>query len=160
MTPTNGQRGLGWTLVAIQFVLLGGIASEVRHTRRTPGWLRGVGVVGAVAGGAIVGLASARLGGQLTAHPAPTSEAVLRTDGPYRFVRHPIYSGLLLFGAGLAAIAGTARAAALLGGLVALLSFKARFEEGLLVSRFPDYEAYASRTPRFVPRPSSSDRAH
>ena len=55
MTPTNGQRGLGWTLVAIQFVLLGGIASEVRHTRRTPGWLRGVGVVGAVAGGTMRG---------------------------------------------------------------------------------------------------------
>lgn len=160
MTPTNGQRGLGWTLVAIQFALLGGIASEVRHTRSTPGWLRGVGVVGAVAGGAVVGLASARLGGQLTAHPAPTSETALHTDGPYRFVRHPIYSGLLLFAAGLAAIAGTARVAALLGGLVALLSFKAQFEEGLLVSRFPYYEAYASRTPRFVPRPSSFDSTH
>ena len=36
--------------------------------------------------------------------------------------------------------------------LLGLLHVKARYEERLLRSRFVGYEAYAARTPRFVPR--------
>ena len=148
----DGHRDLGWALVAGQFALLAALASEARHARTTPAWLRGLGALAVLAGGGVIGLASARLGGHLTAHPAPTAGAVLCTDGPYRFVRHPIYSGLLLLTAGITAVASTRRAVALGGGLVALLSYKARFEERLLASRFPEYEAYAAHTSRFVPR--------
>ena len=99
-----------------------------------------------------IGLASRRLGRALRAHPAPGSDATLRTDGLYGLARHPIYSGLLLMGVGLALIARTPRAIATVCSLAALLTFKARFEERLLEERFPEYRAYRDSTPRFVPR--------
>ena len=148
----GGASALGWGLVVLQLVLLATLISEAARARRTIGLIRRVGILGAAAGGAVVGLAALKLGRELRAHPAPPSGAVLRTDGPYRLVRHPIYAGLLLFAAGSAATAGTARAVASLCGLAALLSFKARFEERLLAERFSEYKEYARRTPRFLPR--------
>ncbi len=112
-----------------------------------------------------LGLAAAAalgLGRGLTAMPLPNQHARLRTGGLYRWVRHPIYSGLLLFAAARAVSSGqvpVAVAAALLTGLI---TAKARWEEQRLVERFPGYPEYARRTPRFVPNPfrrSAADTA-
>jgi protein-S-isoprenylcysteine O-methyltransferase Ste14 len=72
--------------------------------------------------------------------------------GPYRFVRHPMYTGLLLM------ILGTAVALGSLSGLLALLlGFtgmwrKLKREEALLTKHFPDaYPRYMSRTKALVP---------
>lgn len=75
----------------------------------------------------------------------------LVTSGPYRIVRHPIYSG------GLLALLGTALAQGELRGFLALaLAFvafliKSRFEEARMRAVFPEYERYAKRTPALVP---------
>lgn len=76
---------------------------------------------------------------------------LIRT-GPYRLVRHPIYTGMLL------AFVGTAVARGDACGLVALLlvivSFlwKIGVEERFMVERFPqEYPAYKARTPALVP---------
>ncbi len=152
-TNEGSEAGrLGWALVAGQFALLGGLAFELPHTPDAPAWLRAAGILAATAGAIVVGLASSRLGSDLRAHPAPSAEATLRTDGPYRLVRHPIYSGLLLFAAGLAAVAGTLLAVGLLALLVTLLALKMRLEERLLVRRFGGYAEYARQTPRLIPR--------
>jgi protein-S-isoprenylcysteine O-methyltransferase Ste14 len=73
-------------------------------------------------------------------------------QGPYRLVRHPIYTGHLLMGL------GTAIASGLLLAFVGLLSFfigfwiKLKQEERLLLSRFPDeYPAYKTRVKALVP---------
>jgi protein-S-isoprenylcysteine O-methyltransferase Ste14 len=113
-----------------------------------------IGALGAVAGGWVLALASANwLGRELRAHPAPSARAVLRTDGPYARMRHPIYTGLLLGAGGVAVLRARPEpllSAALLAGL---LNVKAAYEERLLLARFgPAYEAYAGRAPRFVPR--------
>lgn len=149
--PPRDTR-LGWLFVALQFVLLGVLVVEMRAAGQTAPLQRTLGVLAATAGATAMGFASRRLGRELRTHPAPSSTAVLRVDGPYRFVRHPIYAGLLLLAAGLAAIGGTAPAVAAFIALLALLSLKARFEERLLAERFPGYPEYARRTPRFVPR--------
>jgi protein-S-isoprenylcysteine O-methyltransferase Ste14 len=78
-------------------------------------------------------------------------EPELVTSGPYRFVRHPIYSGLLL------AILGTALATNLyfLIGLAVLgiyFIYSARVEERILVESFPTtYPAYKARTKMLIP---------
>jgi protein-S-isoprenylcysteine O-methyltransferase Ste14 len=76
----------------------------------------------------------------------------LVTSGPYRFVRHPIYSGLLL------ALTGSALARAEWRGVVAVaLAFaalwrKLRYEERWMRERFGGaYEAYARRVAALVP---------
>ena len=72
--------------------------------------------------------------------------------GPYRVVRHPIYTGIL------AMIAGTAIAIGYFGGFLGLLlvflSFwlKLKREEDLMLKHFPDkYAAYRRKVKRIIP---------
>ncbi len=148
--PGSGRQG--WALVAGQFVLLGVLVIEVPRTRHRLGTRGAFGLGAAVAGGAAIALGSEALGRRLRAHPAPPTDAVLRTDGAYGVVRHPIYFGLLLIAAGAALIARTPRAVIACGALGMLLHVKIRLEERLLTAWFPDYAAYAQRVPRLVPR--------
>ncbi|HEV7689386.1 MAG TPA: isoprenylcysteine carboxylmethyltransferase family protein [Hyphomonadaceae bacterium] len=73
--------------------------------------------------------------------------------GPYRFVRHPIYTGLILAPFSLAALKGDAMTFA--GAAVLTLAWwiKARLEERFLRQELgPEaYDAYAARTPMLIP---------
>jgi protein-S-isoprenylcysteine O-methyltransferase Ste14 len=79
------------------------------------------------------------------------AEPELITSGPYRFVRHPIYSGLLT------ALLGTALATNLIGLIVVVVLggyfyYSASVEEKNLVATFPTaYPAYRSSTKMLVP---------
>jgi protein-S-isoprenylcysteine O-methyltransferase Ste14 len=150
LTVTDATRG--WLLVTAQFGLLAVLVlGPSGQVWTVTGPLRTAGSVLRWAGLAAIVLGVLRLGRGFSVHPVPTAIAVLRTDGLYRVVRHPIYSGVLLLAAGMAATAGSFLAITAFAFLVLVLSAKARFEEGLLAERFPDYAAYARRTPRFVP---------
>ena len=150
--PVNHARLLGWMLVGGQAVLLVVLVfGPSGHAWKVPSPLRTAGQVMRWVGLAAVVIGALRLGRAASVHPEPTSRAALRTGGPYRFVRHPIYSGVLLFAAGIAATAGSVLAVLAFGALVGLLSLKARFEERLLARRFAGYAEYARVTPRFVP---------
>jgi protein-S-isoprenylcysteine O-methyltransferase Ste14 len=74
-------------------------------------------------------------------------------DGPYRLVRHPIYSGILAALLAMALLKGTA--AALIGVAVASLGFvlKCRLEEQFLSAELgaEAYDDYRRRTPMLVP---------
>jgi protein-S-isoprenylcysteine O-methyltransferase Ste14 len=72
--------------------------------------------------------------------------------GPYRFVRHPIYTSHLLMGLGTAIASGLLVAFA--GLLLFIIGFwtKLKQEEGLLLRHFPDeYPAYKARVKALVP---------
>lgn len=91
--------------------------------------------------------------GNFGVYPEPKSHAELITTGPYRLVRHPMYSALIVMMLGVAAYNGH-----LLNGLgfmlvIAAVTGKAVREERFLRSRFPDYDQYAGGTPRFIPFP-------
>lgn len=151
-TRLNRTRLIGWGLVGIQGTLLALLVlGPFDHTWGVPHGLRIAGTVLRWAGGAAIIIGALRLGTAASVHPEPTAKAVLRVNGPYRFVRHPIYSGVILLGGGIAATAGSVLAIVFFLGLVVLFSIKARFEERLLAERFTGYRAYAATTPRFVP---------
>lgn len=65
-----------------------------------PVWLAVLGVAMVVVAVMVAIAAAAGLGAGLTASPLPARAARLRTTGMYACVRHPIYSALLLGGAG------------------------------------------------------------
>jgi protein-S-isoprenylcysteine O-methyltransferase Ste14 len=96
-------------------------------------------------------LGATGLGRGLTATPLPNTHAQLRTGGLYRFVRHPIYSRLLLEMASITVTAGSGFRLLTLGTLTLLLTVKARWEETRLTQRFAGYFDYAARTRRFLP---------
>jgi protein-S-isoprenylcysteine O-methyltransferase Ste14 len=77
---------------------------------------------------------------------------VVRT-GPYRYIRHPSYSGMILFciGYGLVAQNWLSLIAAVLFPTVALL-YRIRIEEAALVKGLgAEYEEYQKTTKRLVP---------
>lgn len=82
---------------------------------------------------------------------AQKDEPELVTSGPYRFVRHPIYSGILVAGIGTAvALSWLWLLAFALAGIYFVYS--ARVEERYLTAEFPDeYPPYKRSTKMLVP---------
>jgi protein-S-isoprenylcysteine O-methyltransferase Ste14 len=76
----------------------------------------------------------------------------LRTKGPYRLSRHPIYTAVIGMVAGTALSEGIGRWAAIFVVVSLTLLFKARAEERLLRHEFGTmYERYTREVPRLVP---------
>jgi protein-S-isoprenylcysteine O-methyltransferase Ste14 len=146
-----------WMFVVVQVLLLAAVfLLPGSDDWRAPGWVataaRGVQVIGAV----VIVAAAANLGRSLTPLPTPVADGELRTNGLYRYVRHPIYSGVMAIVAGGAVRSRSILVAAFAVALVCWLMLKARWEERRLSERFGEYRGYMSRTPRFVPRASAT----
>jgi protein-S-isoprenylcysteine O-methyltransferase Ste14 len=151
--PSLGPRGEGW--VAVQVVLIVLVVLTGLLGPAWNGWPRiatlAIGLA-LIAGGSSLALwGIVDLRAALTPLPYPRPDAELVITGAYRWVRHPIYGGLVLaaFGWGLATASPPALvlAAALLG----FFELKARREEAWLVDRFPGYSAYRAHTRRLIP---------
>ena len=102
---------------------------------------------------AIVGilLAAITIRSSLTILPQPKQNAALGTSGLYKYVRHPMYSLVILFAIG-STVEDLAPAKFFLTAvLVLVLYLKSRFEERLLIEKFSGYAKYAQQVPRFVP---------
>ncbi len=73
-------------------------------------------------------------------------------SGPYAYVRHPIYTGLITAVLGTAITSGTVRAALGLVIITVSLLRKLRTEEGFMRETFPgEYERYSAEVPRLIP---------
>ena len=80
----------------------------------------------------------------------PTAGGLI-TTGPYRFIRHPIYTAVCLFTLP-GVVAHWSWFSALLGALVIICALvRMFFEEELLVARYPEYGQYAATTSRMIP---------
>jgi protein-S-isoprenylcysteine O-methyltransferase Ste14 len=95
--------------------------------------------------------ARVHLGRNWSAHVVVKEGHSLIRTGPYRRVRHPIYTGILLAFLGMAVAIGQVRA--ILAFVLALASFgyKARSEEARMRAVFPEYEAYRRESAALVP---------
>jgi len=73
-------------------------------------------------------------------------------SGPYAYVRHPIYTGLLAAVLGTAIASGTVRAALAFAIIAAALARKSRTEEAFMRATFPgEYERYSAAVPALIP---------
>jgi protein-S-isoprenylcysteine O-methyltransferase Ste14 len=152
-TPAKHQLA-GLALVLLQFTLMGVIA-----WRAAPHFL----ALQASGLAWLVLAAAAALGGWALAHnrpgnfnirPQPKAGGQLVRSGPYAWIRHPMYSAILL--AALAGVYGVDIPGRTLVGtaffaLLAVLWVKAGLEEQWLLARHPGYAAYQKESSRFIP---------
>jgi len=100
----------------------------------------------------IVVWARATLAGNWSADVVLKENHELIVRGPYRYVRHPIYSGLILMAVGSVMVWGTTAAAVVLIGVPIMLWVKLSREERLLTRHFPEaYPRYKSRVKALIP---------
>ncbi|PTX59766.1 protein-S-isoprenylcysteine O-methyltransferase Ste14 [Kordia periserrulae] len=93
-----------------------------------------------------------QLNTNLTPFPTPVSGSKLIEVGFYKYIRHPIYTSILmvLFGYGMHEASGYKLLVTL--ALLLLFFFKSTYEEQKLSIRFPKYVDYKKRTGRFFPK--------
>ena len=145
------SRLIGQLLVGLQFGLVAAVAVPAARPFL-------VGVAGA--GPWLLMLSGLTLGtwaltcnrpGNFNIHPPPREGGQLVQSGPYRWIRHPMYSAVLLVAAACAWADASAWAWLAMAALAAVLSVKAGLEERWMAAKHPGYADYCSRTRRFVP---------
>ena len=87
----------------------------------------------------------------LRVFPEVPQHGKLIVCGPYRWVRHPMYTSLLLITLAWLVEDPLPWRMALWVGLVITLLVKLQYEEQLLLARFPLYEEYRMQTTRLLP---------
>jgi protein-S-isoprenylcysteine O-methyltransferase Ste14 len=144
------QRG-GWWVVAQLALLLPAIAVGPWLGEHATGAMRWVANAVLVCGIALVIWSRVSLGRSFTAFPRPVDAGAQVVSGPYRWVRHPMYAGVLLCLAGWGLMFQSLAVAALGVATAVLLDMKARREEAWLEATYPGYGEYRRRTRRLIP---------
>jgi protein-S-isoprenylcysteine O-methyltransferase Ste14 len=146
-----------WVPLIIAFVLLGsgdwfqGSILKERFAPKEP-WIKWLGFALAASGVFLACWSRHILGRNWSSVVQIKQNHDLIDSGPYRHVRHPIYTGLLLAFIGTALKVGDWRG--LVAVAIVLVSFwrKLRMEERWLAEQFgPAYVAYMRRTKALVP---------
>jgi protein-S-isoprenylcysteine O-methyltransferase Ste14 len=121
------------------------------HRLNTDPWRAGIGLVLFAVGLGFAIWARVHIGRNWGTPMTQKEEPELVTSGPYRLVRHPIYSGILVAGF------GTAVALSWVGLIVVAMAgtyflYSATVEERSLTEQFPDtYPTYKRATKMLVP---------
>lgn len=148
----------GWTLVGVQALLL--LALFVAPARRglaqlwPPDAAAIIGVL-LMAMGVVIGLLAARtLSSALTPTPVPRAGEGLRTSGVYAWVRHPIYTAVLLAALGYTVAVGGRWQLLTTALLAVFFVAKSRWEDSLLAAEHgAQWEEYQRSTSALIPRP-------
>jgi protein-S-isoprenylcysteine O-methyltransferase Ste14 len=155
LTTTRADRGTYWTIVIAQAlaVILGLAARVAAPWADLPAWVWAAGIVAMVAGTALRLWAVHALGDQFRRVVAVAPGQPVVTSGPYRWVRHPSYTGALLIFGGFGLALANALSLLVLVVLPGLAYLRRiRVEEAELESVLGErYLAYARGRARLVP---------
>ena len=142
------------TVAWLGILVVAGLAQRWGWLPQLPPWLVAVGVAVFLLGSGIMLWAMA-------ANPFFAQVVRIQTDrghtavaeGPYRFVRHPGYTGMCLSTLGSALLLGSPWALLPWAGCVALLVLRTSLEDQTLAGELDGYREYRTRTRyRLVPR--------
>jgi len=159
--PVERRESVGSRLrhqlpMTIGAILLGvphiaGPLLEERFHPRTFGWFL-AGLAAVAVGLAFSVAARHRLGGNWSAQVTVKDSHELVRSGPYAWVRHPIYTGILLALLGTAIAIGRWRALIGLTVIVAGLIYKISVEEEFMREQFGEaYARYRAEVPALIP---------
>jgi protein-S-isoprenylcysteine O-methyltransferase Ste14 len=153
---STGSRVLQTLFPAAAMVLLSRphpavalLAWQVLPDTPVVGW---IGLVVALLGAVVAVWARIALGRNWSATVTITERHELVRRGPYRFVRHPIYSGLLLMVLGTAIAQGQLRGPIALGLVFTGFLLKSRTEDRFMLEQFgPEYVQYGREARAMIP---------
>ncbi len=139
--------------VAAQFLLFAAYLFEIPEWRLDypddAAWvtllLAGLGIV-------VIIIAMFQLNKNLSPFPTPPKNSELVVTGLFNYVRHPIYSGILMTTFFLAIYLNSGYKLMITVLLAILFYYKSEFEEKQLEKKFPGYKNYKASTGRFYPR--------
>ena len=162
MTPPSkpsksSTKGSGVGFVVVQAILLGllffgpvrlntGEACGVQNAL-----LQSLGYGIFIFGTIIALIAAINLGKNLTPLPRPKENAELVQTGLYRWVRHPIYFGVIVLSLGWGLIQQSTLVWLYVVIIAIFFDIKSRKEEHWLVERFPAYTDYQGRVRKLIP---------
>ena len=154
--PTKSIFERGAWYVVIQGILIGLIlfgpqGSSLVSSEPLATTLQSCGIAIGLLACLVMGIAVINLGKNLTPLPCPKDDAVLIQAGLYRYVRHPIYFGVLLAALAWLLIFPGIYVLAYAIALFGLFDIKAKREEVWLVERFPAYKDYQQRVKKLIP---------
>ena len=119
-----------------------------------PVWVRWLGAGIALLGFALLQWAQTTLANSWSDTPRMMKEQTLITSGPYRTIRHPIYTAFILILGSTIFISANWLIGLCWAGMVTLEAFsRIGFEESLLIEFFGDqYLEYMKKTGRLLPK--------
>ncbi len=92
------------------------------------------------------------LGRNLTDTVVTRRDSYFVSHGPYKYVRNPMYTGILAAGLALALVLGSSLVALFTTACFVQLAIRTRIEERFLLARFgATYKSYMSEVGRFLP---------
>lgn len=151
-----GKKGEGY--VVIQFILFAlifiapdriGFGEDWGQPWAMGGLFLGIGLLGV---GGLFGMAGLlNLGSNLTAVPHPKENSQLVQSGAYAWVRHPIYTGIILGALGWGFLQNSLLTIGLAFLLLLFFDVKSRQEERWLLEKFPEYGDYQERVKKLLP---------
>ena len=114
-------------------------------------FLKYPGAVISITGFLIILIAILQLNKNLTPFPTPKQGGSLIKTGLYKYIRHPIYTGVFLATLGLGFFNNSLWQLCISVVLLILFYFKSSYEESLLIEKYEDYKKYKESTNRFFP---------
>jgi len=97
----------------------------------------------------IIAIAILQLNKNLSPFPTPKSNSELIQTGLYKYIRHPIYTGIILMTFGYGFYVNSLFKIFISVALLILFYFKSSYEEKMLQNKFSDYSEYKKTTGRF-----------
>ena len=152
LSKLAGLLGIAGFVSTIAFVINPGWVAWANLP--LPGWVRWTGFTIALIGFALLQWAQTTLGRSWSDTPRMMTEQVLVTNGPYRVIRHPIYTAFfLILGSTLFISANWLVGISWISKILLEIFSRINFEENLMLEYFGDrYREYMKRTGRLLPK--------
>lgn len=140
-----------YLFVSIQFILFFCFIFDFNWSMKMGFAIQETGLLIAIFGAIIIILAILQLNKNLSPFPTPKNNTTLLQNGLYKYMRHPIYSGIIFLFTGYSLYQNSFYKLGISLLLVILFYFKSNYEEQRLEQKFPDYKLYKNKTGKFFP---------